>query len=71
PLIEPLSGLYEWYHHWSQGQLPGVLTPYRAAALWKPLRYTNAKAKTHLHWRPDVSFPEAFRRCLETEEAAG
>ena len=65
--IQPLAGLYEWYHHWSRGQLPGVITRYKAASMWKSLRYTNQKAKTELHWRPEVSFDEAFRRSLCAE----
>jgi nucleoside-diphosphate-sugar epimerase len=62
--IGPLSGLYEWYHWYSQGQVPGVITRYRSAALWKPLRYSNAKARRLLGWRPAVSFDEAFERSL-------
>ena len=62
--IGPLSGLYEWYHRYSRGQLPGVITRYRSNALWKPLRYTNAKAKQKLNWQPPVSFDEAFDRSL-------
>lgn len=69
PLIQPLCGLYEWYHHWSEGQLPGVITRYRSDAMWKPLRYSNQKAKTLLHWRPEVPFDEAFHRSLSVESA--
>jgi nucleoside-diphosphate-sugar epimerase len=61
-LISPLSGLCEWYHRWSQGQLPAVLTRYKSAAQWKPLRYANAKAKEVLGWRPRTDFPEGLRK---------
>lgn len=64
--IGPLTGLYEWYSRASGGQLPPVLTRYRSACLWKPLRYPNDKAKSQLHWRPHVSFAEAFERSLPT-----
>jgi nucleoside-diphosphate-sugar epimerase len=52
--IGPLSRLCEWYHGYSRGQLPAVLTRYKSAAHWKPLRYSNAKAKEVLGWRPRV-----------------
>lgn len=67
PLIQPLAGAYEWYHEKSQGQLPGVITRYRTAAMWKPLTYVNEKAKSHLNWRPQTSFSEAFARSLAAE----
>ena len=65
PLIQPMAGTYDWYHRWSRGQLPGVLTPYRTASIWKPLKYTNQKAKERLNWQPDVSFDEAFSSFAE------
>jgi nucleoside-diphosphate-sugar epimerase len=67
PLIGPLSGAYDWYHRWSGGQVPRVLTPHRSAALWKPLEYSNQKAKERLQWQPDVPFAEAFQRTVEAE----
>lgn len=69
PLIQPLAGLYERYHGWSDGQLPSVITRYRAAAMWKPLRYSNHKAKSQLNWLPEIPFSEAFRRSLQSEAA--
>lgn len=62
--IAPLSRLCQWYHRWSRGQLPEVLTPYKSAAQWKPLRYSNARAKAVLGWRPRVGFDEGLRRTL-------
>jgi nucleoside-diphosphate-sugar epimerase len=58
--ISPLSRLCERYHQWSDGQLPAVLTPYKSAAMWKRLRYTNAKAKAVLGWKPRISFAEGL-----------
>lgn len=66
--IDPLSGLYEWYHRYSRGQLPGVITRYRSAAMWKPLRYSNAKARRLTGWKPAVSFDEAFEQTVEQLE---
>ncbi|REJ92392.1 MAG: NAD-dependent epimerase/dehydratase family protein [Planctomycetota bacterium] len=64
-LIGGFSGLYEWYHRYSRGQLPGVITRYRSASMWKKLRFTNEKARRQLRWRPEVAFDEAFRRSLQ------
>jgi nucleoside-diphosphate-sugar epimerase len=63
--IRPLSWACEQYHHWSRGQLPAVLTPYKSAALWKPLRYSNAKAKAILGWEPRVGFDEGLRATFD------
>jgi nucleoside-diphosphate-sugar epimerase len=62
--IGPLSSLYERYSRWSEGQLPGVITRYRSDSMWKPLRFTNAKARQRLKWSPHLSFAEAFQRSI-------
>jgi nucleoside-diphosphate-sugar epimerase len=62
--IKPLSWLCEWYHHWSGGQLPAILTPYKSLAHWKLLRYSNVKAKERLGWRPQVSFQEGLNQAF-------
>lgn len=67
PLIQPLAGIYEWYHHASRGQLPGVITRYKTASMWKKLKYTNQKAKDRLQWTPEIPFEEAFRRSIAIE----
>jgi len=59
--IGGLSGLCEWYHGWSKGQLPAVLTRYRSAAQWGRLRYPNDNAKLRLGWSPIVSLAEGLR----------
>ncbi len=61
-MIGPVSRLCEWYHTHSNGQLPAVLTRYKSEAQWKPLRYSNAKAKTRLGWTPAVNLDEGLRR---------
>jgi nucleoside-diphosphate-sugar epimerase len=63
-LIGPLSAVYEGYSHWSEGQLPPVLTRYRSDAIWKPLRYSNAKARRLLNWQPQVTTAEALQRTI-------
>lgn len=62
--IRPLSRIYENYQRWSQGQLPKILTTYRSDAFWKPLQFSNAKAKAILHWKPAVPISEALRRSI-------
>ena len=64
--IGPLSGFLEWYHKWSEGQLPAVLTRYKSAAHWKRLNYSNAKAKARLGWVPQVGFGEGLRCTFES-----
>jgi nucleoside-diphosphate-sugar epimerase len=59
--IGPLSTLYEWYSRWSQGQLPDVITRYKSEAIWKPLWYSNTKAKRRLNWRPKVKTTDGLR----------
>jgi nucleoside-diphosphate-sugar epimerase len=66
PAIRPLSWACERYHYWSRGQLPAVFTPYKSAAQWKPLRYSNAKAKAVLGWQPRVGFGEGLRVTFES-----
>ena len=62
--IGPLSSLYERYSRKSQGQLPAVITRYRTDSMWKPLKFTNAKARQRLRWSPHLSFAEAFQRSI-------
>lgn len=63
-LIGPLSAIYAGYSRWTEGQLPPVLTPYKCAAMWKPLRYSNAKAKHKLNWRPKISTEDGLRQTI-------
>ncbi len=62
--IGPLSSIYERYSRWSAGQLPAVITRYKTDSMWKPLKFTNAKARERLKWAPHLSFAEAFERSI-------
>jgi nucleoside-diphosphate-sugar epimerase len=64
--IGPLSSLYESYSRWSEGQLPAVITRYRSDSMWRPLRFTNARARERLRWQPHLCFEDTFRLSLET-----
>jgi nucleoside-diphosphate-sugar epimerase len=57
--------LWEQYSKWSEGQLPPVFNRRRCAAYWKGNRYSNAKLKKLLGWKPRVSFQEAANRYFE------
>jgi len=62
--ISPLSALYARYSRWSEGQLPPVLSWHKSEAMWKPLRYSNRKAKHSLKWRPAISTEEGLNRTI-------
>jgi 2-alkyl-3-oxoalkanoate reductase len=47
-------------------QPPGLLVPARVHARFKPLAYSNTRAKQYLDWSPQFSLPEALRRSLGT-----
>lgn len=64
PLLLAGSRLMDAYHRHSQGQLPAVLTPYKTASLYKPMRYDNSKLKA-LGWRQLVPTDEALRRTFD------
>jgi nucleoside-diphosphate-sugar epimerase len=51
-----------------QGNLPSILVPARFAARFKPLDYSNAKAREVLGWAPRYSFDEALDRTYGDRE---
>ncbi|QDT32980.1 NAD-dependent epimerase/dehydratase family protein [Thalassoglobus polymorphus] len=63
-VLGPMSQVYEWYSNWSEGQLPPVLTKHKCEAMWKPVRYSNAKAKHKLNWTPKISTEEGLRQTI-------
>lgn len=65
--VPRMARWYTAYAKYSQGQLPSILTPYRAAAQWNSLRYLNTKAKTGLNWTCRVSLSEGLRRTLQSQ----
>src|SRR5262249_43464468 len=69
--IARLAGACAWCSTRSSGMFPPVLTPYKAAALWKRLRFSNELAKTRLGWQPIVTFEEGVRRTVEARQATG
>lgn len=64
-----LAWMNEKYFKLSKGQLPAILTPYKARAAWKGNRFDNTKLKA-AGWRPIVSTEEGIRRTFEALAAA-
>ncbi len=59
--VRILSYLVAKYHRYSKGQLPPVLSPYKAASLWGGNRFDNSKLRS-IGWRPSVPTSEGLRR---------
>ena len=53
-----------------RAKFPGIAVPDRLHARFKPLRYTNAKAKRLLGWSPRYSLADALDRSAAAEAAA-
>jgi nucleoside-diphosphate-sugar epimerase len=60
-----LCAAWEGYSRWSEGQLPPLFNRSAWHAYWKGSRYTNAKARRLLGWRPRVSMDDGLRRYFE------
>ena len=59
-----LAKLLAAYHRRSQGQLPGIITPYKAAIAWGGNKFDNAKLHA-LGWRQLVATPDAMAQTFE------
>jgi nucleoside-diphosphate-sugar epimerase len=62
--IPLLAWFNEKYSDWTQGQIPKVLSRHRIDAMWKPLCYSNEKAKRLLGWQPSIDVDTAITRTL-------
>ncbi len=65
PALQLGSRIVEWYHHYSNGQLPAIFTPYKSANLWKGNRFDNSKLKKETGWQPQIPTTEGMRRTFE------
>jgi nucleoside-diphosphate-sugar epimerase len=61
-----LCFLWERYSVWSNGQLPLAYNLRFWHATWKRTRYTNAKLKSRVGWKPSISVVEGLRRHFES-----
>jgi nucleoside-diphosphate-sugar epimerase/peptidoglycan/xylan/chitin deacetylase (PgdA/CDA1 family) len=59
--VKLLSSLIAKYHRYSKGQLPAILTPYKAASLWGGNRFDNSKLHS-LGWSQLVPTAEGMQR---------
>lgn len=59
-VLRLLARMNVWYTNRTDGQLPAIFTPYKVDSAWKAQKFTNAKAKTLLGWRPKVSMRDAL-----------
>jgi len=69
PLLLLASTVVESYHRKSKGQLPAVITPYRARSLYVGRRFDNSRLKS-LGWRQAVTTDEGIRRTFESLRSA-
>lgn len=57
------SACLQRYSLRSKGQLPAILTPYVVKAMYRPVRYSNARLKA-LGWTPRVAMEPALRAAM-------
>jgi len=58
-----VSGRVSRYHTKSKGQLPAILTPYKAKALWGGNTFSNGKLHS-IGWTQPVPTPEALEKTM-------
>jgi nucleoside-diphosphate-sugar epimerase len=66
----PLSRAYGWCHARSDDLLPCSLLPYVVNALYKPLRFSNARARTRLNWQPAIGLHAALQLTIQGAQPA-
>jgi len=65
-----LAYLLEAASRKTKGNIPPVITRYRAANLWKSLCYSNRKAKSNLKWYPGVPTKEGILEMLDLAKSS-
>jgi nucleoside-diphosphate-sugar epimerase len=55
-----LSRMFEPWQRWSDGMLPAAFVPDVVDTMYKPLRFSNERAKHRLGWTPSVDLETAF-----------
>jgi nucleoside-diphosphate-sugar epimerase/peptidoglycan/xylan/chitin deacetylase (PgdA/CDA1 family) len=72
--VRLFSAILTKYNHYSKGQLPTILTPYKTASQWGGNRFDNSKLRS-IGWKQLVTTAEGLQRsfaAFRTElEAAG
>ena len=59
--------IFEFATRITKGNIPPVLTRYRAENLWKPLLYDNTHIKKRLGWTPIISTQQGLKRMFTNE----
>jgi nucleoside-diphosphate-sugar epimerase len=59
--VQLLSSMIAKYHRYSKGQLPAILTPYKAASLWGGNRFDNSKLLS-IGWKQLVPTTEGLQK---------
>lgn len=67
-LIVPFSRAYAFGARVFGRQSSPLLTPYKSRSMWKPLHYSNARAKHSLNWCPKISSEEGIQRTIFGEQ---
>lgn len=60
-MARAMSGFWESYSRWSEGQLPPVFNRRRCSAEWKGNRFSNRKLHEKLGWKPRVPLADALK----------
>jgi nucleoside-diphosphate-sugar epimerase/peptidoglycan/xylan/chitin deacetylase (PgdA/CDA1 family) len=60
-VVKVLSAIVAKYHDYSKGQLPAILTPYKAASLWGGNRFDNSKLRS-IGWKQLVPTADGLQR---------
>jgi nucleoside-diphosphate-sugar epimerase len=66
PISYALCWMWESYSRWSAGQLPPIYNRLNWNAYWRKTRYSNARVKSALGWKPTVSTEEGLRRYFQS-----
>jgi nucleoside-diphosphate-sugar epimerase/peptidoglycan/xylan/chitin deacetylase (PgdA/CDA1 family) len=59
--VQLLSSMVAKYNRYSKGQLPAILTPYKAASQWSGNRFDNSKLRS-IGWKQLVPTAEGLQR---------
>lgn len=60
-----LCALWESYSNWSKGQLAPAFNRRRCSAEWKGNRFSNAKIRSRLGWKPRVDLRHSMKEFLD------
>jgi nucleoside-diphosphate-sugar epimerase len=66
-----LCQMWEWYSKWSKGQLPPAFNRKMWCATWKRTRYSNAKLKSRVGWKPLIPTHRGLQLHFDSCRAGG